>query len=75
MQQSIHPFGTFALFAGFTLCGWIFLTLCYPETTGLPLEEVEKLFSDGYNVRKSMQLRAERKQTIKQSRKNRNENA
>lgn len=65
MQQGITPSGTFGLFAGFVCCGWAYLLFCYPETTGLHLEEVQSLLADGFNVRKSVHLRNQKRKALK----------
>ena len=36
-------FGTFFLFAGFVLLMTIFVTLCVPETKGVPIEELNEI--------------------------------
>ena len=65
MQESITPFGTFALFAGFVTVGWTYLFFCYPETAGLQLEEVQAVFQDGFNVRKSVAISKEKRKAHK----------
>ena len=57
--------GTFGLFAGFIFCGWVYLGFCYPETTGLQLEEVQDILADGFGVRKSMELRKTKRKALK----------
>ncbi|TIC20267.1 general substrate transporter [Wallemia mellicola] len=65
MQKGMTPSGTFGLFAGFTFCGWAYLGFCYPETTGLHLEEIQDMLRDGFNVRKSIALRNSKKRAMK----------
>ncbi|TIB68013.1 hypothetical protein E3Q23_04444, partial [Wallemia mellicola] len=65
MQKGMTPSGTFGLFAGFIFCGWVYLGFCYPETTGLQLEEVQDILADGFGVRKSMELRKTKRKALK----------
>ncbi|RWS29072.1 proton myo-inositol cotransporter-like protein [Leptotrombidium deliense] len=44
LSQSITKYGTFWLYAAFSIFGWIFFYLLLPETKGKTLEEVERLF-------------------------------
>lgn len=47
--------------AGLSFIGLIFLIFCYPEPDGLSLEEVDTLFENGFGIRKSKELRMEKK--------------
>jgi len=42
---SLTHAGTFWLYSGFCLCSWIFVLIFLPETKGVPLEEMEKVFA------------------------------
>lgn len=64
MLQNISPTGTFALFAGLAAVSLIFVFFCYPELSGLELEEVQDILKDGFNVKKSQQLAKKRKQQV-----------
>lgn len=48
---------TFAISAGVCAVGWIILHRIYPETSGLSLEEVGKLFEKDWGVRRSLAVR------------------
>lgn len=51
----------FSFYSGICLAGWILIILCYPEVSGLTLEEIQDVFSHGFGVRYAKQLRKERK--------------
>lgn len=61
MLKNITPTGTFGLFAGITFGSIIFVYFCYPELTGLELEDVQQVLADGFNVGASKKLVQERK--------------
>ena len=61
MMKAFTPSGAFAFYAGICLAGWILIILCYPEVSGLTLEEIQDVFSHGFGVRYAKQLRKERK--------------
>ena len=48
LTQALGSAGTFLLFAGFSVIGFIFIYLLVPETKGLPIEEVEHMLEKGY---------------------------
>ncbi|KAG0490879.1 hypothetical protein HPP92_007742 [Vanilla planifolia] len=48
--------GTFFLFAGMGVVAWLFFYFLFPETKGMPLEEVEKEFSYGWVYRKGRRM-------------------
>lgn len=58
MMKSMTPSGAFGFYAGICFFGWIFVIFFYPEVKGLPLEEVRKVFENGFDVKlaKQMQL-------------------
>ncbi|XP_067126791.1 proton myo-inositol cotransporter-like isoform X1 [Centruroides vittatus] len=45
LTQAITKYGTFYLYVGFAVVGWVVFFLFLPETKGKTLEEVESLFS------------------------------
>lgn len=47
---------TFLLFSINTLISFVFVYYLYPELSGLPLEQVQNLLDDGFNVQKSIQI-------------------
>lgn len=74
LMDEITPAGAFGFYAGLCLLGWLFCLFCYPETSQLSLEEVTEIFRDGFGVRRSQKLRAEKlalkEQTLKGARGN-----
>ncbi|KAL5097509.1 hypothetical protein RYX36_001836 [Vicia faba] len=48
MIKALGTSGTFLLFAGFSLIGFVAIFLLVPETKGLQFEEVEKLLQKGF---------------------------
>lgn len=60
-MSAITPSGAFGFYAGLCLLGWIFCLFCYPETAGLSLEEVTAIFESGFGIRRSKQLRKEKR--------------
>lgn len=47
ITKAITTGGTFFVFAGIAVAAWWFFFFMLPETKGLPLEEIEKLFGGG----------------------------
>ncbi|KAL1195937.1 putative polyol transporter 3 [Cardamine amara subsp. amara] len=47
MTEAITTGGAFFVFAGIAVVAWWFFFFMLPETKGLPLEEIEKLFGGG----------------------------
>lgn len=64
MLQNITPTGTFAFFAGISALSFVFCYFCYPELSGLELEEVQTILKDGFNIKASRQLAKKRKQQV-----------
>ncbi|KAM0746829.1 putative myo-inositol transporter [Meredithblackwellia eburnea MCA 4105] len=60
LLTSLTPMGTYGLYLGFCTVGGIFVYFCYPETKGLSIDETDQLFLDGYGIKKSEQMRAEK---------------
>ncbi|CED85172.1 general substrate transporter [Phaffia rhodozyma] len=65
LMEAITPAGAFGVYAGFCFIGWLFCFFCYPETSGLSLEETFYVFENDFGIKRSQMLRAE-KQSIKQ---------
>jgi SP family myo-inositol transporter-like MFS transporter 13 len=61
-MHAITPSGAFGLYAGLCLLGWLFCIFCYPETSGLSLEEVKLIFHNDFGIKASQRLRAAKKQ-------------
>ncbi|SCU79066.1 LANO_0A04940g1_1 [Lachancea nothofagi CBS 11611] len=64
MLQNITPTGTFALFAALSFVSFLFIYFCYPELSGLELEEVQMILKDGFNIKASQRLAKKRKQQM-----------
>lgn len=64
MLQNITPTGTFSFFAGVACLSTIFCYFCYPELSGLELEEVQTILKDGFNIKASKALAKKRKQQV-----------
>ncbi|CAI4056654.1 hypothetical protein N7582_000670 [Saccharomyces uvarum] len=64
MLQKITPAGTFAFFAGLSCLSVVFCYFCYPELSGLELEEVQTILKDGFNIKASKALAKKRKQQV-----------
>ncbi|KZT00707.1 general substrate transporter [Laetiporus sulphureus 93-53] len=65
LMAAITPAGAFGFYAGLCLLGWIFCLTCYPETAGISLEEVQIIFQNGFGVRDSVRLRAEKRAIVR----------
>ncbi|XP_072047482.1 proton myo-inositol cotransporter-like [Amphiura filiformis] len=50
LTQAITRYGTFLVYAGCTVFGWIFIYYLVPETKDKHLEEVEKLFEEPFST-------------------------
>lgn len=57
LMEAATPAGAFTLYALVCVLGWVFVWRCYPETSGLSLEEVSEVFADDFGVRKSEVMR------------------
>lgn len=62
MLENITPPGTFGLFAALTLISWVCVWFCYPELSGLELEETQQILTGGFNIKASKILAKKRKQ-------------
>ncbi|XBW34627.1 hypothetical protein QEN19_000194 [Hanseniaspora menglaensis] len=61
MLKSITPSGTFGLFAALAVVSFFFVYKCYPELSGLELEEVQLVLTDGFKIKQSQELAKKRK--------------
>ena len=68
LMDRITPSGAFGFYAGLCLLGWLFVLFCFPETAGLSLEEVQMVFRDGFGIRESGRLRAEKAAVLERER-------
>ncbi|GMK54291.1 hypothetical protein CspeluHIS016_0108770 [Cutaneotrichosporon spelunceum] len=57
LMEVATPSGAFTLYALVCVLGWVFIWRCYPETSGLSLEEVSEVFADDFGVKKSETMR------------------
>lgn len=57
LMEAATPSGAFGLYALVCVAGWVFVWRCYPETSGLSLEEVSEVFADDFGVVKSQEMR------------------
>lgn len=64
MLQNITPTGTFALFAALCVVSWLFVFFCYPELSGLELEETQQVLTGGFNIKASKILAKRRRQRV-----------
>ncbi|KAI5781527.1 myo-inositol transporter [Geopyxis carbonaria] len=70
MMKGITPTGAFAFYAALCFIGWIGVILIYPEVSGMTLEQVRQVFSNGFGVKYAEQWRKENRQAIKDAREN-----
>ncbi|PNP79752.1 hypothetical protein FNYG_06845 [Fusarium nygamai] len=61
MMKSMTPSGAFGFYAGICFFGWILVLFFYPEVKGLPLEEVRKVFENGFDVKLAKQMQRDLK--------------
>ncbi|CCF57141.1 hypothetical protein KAFR_0C01480 [Kazachstania africana CBS 2517] len=61
MLQNITPTGTFSFFAALSFVSIFLCYFCYPELSGLELEEVQTILKDGFNIKASKELAERRK--------------
>ncbi|WVQ78653.1 hypothetical protein IAT38_000740 [Cryptococcus sp. DSM 104549] len=60
--ETLTPSGTYGLYLGISVLGYIFILFCYPETKQLSIEETTLLFEDDWGIKRSEQMRRERKE-------------
>lgn len=61
MMETLTPGWTFVIYALICFLGWITVWFIYPEMSGLSLEEVKELLSDGWGVKESVQRHQSRR--------------
>jgi SP family myo-inositol transporter-like MFS transporter 13 len=54
MMETLTPGWTFVIYALVCVIGWISVWFIYPEMSGMSLEEVKDLLSDGWGVKASL---------------------
>ncbi len=57
LMNAIGPAPTFGLYAGICLVSLVFIFFCYPETSGLSLEELQEVYRHGFGVAESKRIR------------------
>ncbi|WVF72568.1 hypothetical protein IAT40_007385 [Kwoniella sp. CBS 6097] len=55
--ETLTPAGTYGLYLGFVVVGYIFVLFCYPESKGLSIDEIATVFHDGFGIKKSAEMR------------------
>jgi SP family myo-inositol transporter-like MFS transporter 13 len=64
MMKSITPSGAFGFYAALCGVGWLLIIFCYPEVSGLSLEEIGEVFHHGFGVSYARELRKKRKANL-----------
>ena len=60
-MDAITPTGAFALYGGIGLVGWIFALFCYPDCSGLSIEETQLIFQKDFGIKKAQRMREEKR--------------
>ena len=60
-MDAITPTGAFALYGGICLLGWIFALFCYPDCSGLSIEETQVIFQKNFGIKAAQRLREEKR--------------
>ncbi|OXG31499.1 MFS transporter, SP family, solute carrier family 2 (myo-inositol transporter), member 13 [Cryptococcus neoformans Bt15] len=63
--ETMTPSGTYGFYFGISVIGFVFLVFCLPETKQLSIDETSLLFEDDWGVKRSAQMRKERRETRK----------
>ncbi|KZV93692.1 general substrate transporter [Exidia glandulosa HHB12029] len=61
LMRTISSAGTYGVYAGVVIPGYLFCIYCYPETAGLSLEEVRRIFRNDFGVAIAARLRREKR--------------
>ncbi|KAI6120154.1 general substrate transporter [Pisolithus croceorrhizus] len=64
LMSAITPSGAFGFYAGLCLLGWLFCVFCFPDVSGLSLEEVQSVFKAGYDIKESERLRRVKREIL-----------
>jgi MFS transporter, SP family, solute carrier family 2 (myo-inositol transporter), member 13 len=56
MMETLTPGWTFVIYALVCVFGWLSVWRIYPEMSGMSLEEVKDLLSDGWGVKRSVRM-------------------
>lgn len=60
LMSAITPTGAFSLYGGICALGWIFAIFCYPDCSGLSIEETNVVFETGFGIKQAEKMRAEK---------------
>lgn len=62
--SAITPSGAFGFYAGLCFLGWLFCVCCFPDVSGLSLEEVQRVFKAGYGIKESERLKRAKREIL-----------
>lgn len=62
--SAITPSGAFGFYAGLCFLGWLFCVCCFPDVSGLSLEEVQSVFKAGYGIKESERLKRVKREIL-----------
>lgn len=62
--SAITPSGAFGFYAGLCFLGWLFCVRCFPDVSGLSLEEVQRVFKAGYGIKESERLKRAKREIL-----------
>ncbi|KAI5476172.1 MFS transporter, SP family, arabinose:H+ symporter [Pseudohyphozyma bogoriensis] len=65
VMNKTGPAGSFGIYAVVILLTIIFVYFCYPEPSGLSIEETAELFLEGFGVKKAAAMRKARQNVVK----------
>ncbi|KAK4705429.1 hypothetical protein P7C70_g784, partial [Phenoliferia sp. Uapishka_3] len=68
IMNKTGPAGSFGIYAVVIAIALVFVYFCYPEPSGLSIEETGELFTEGFGVKKANMMRRARQQVVKESR-------
>ncbi|OXH00496.1 MFS transporter, SP family, solute carrier family 2 (myo-inositol transporter), member 13 [Cryptococcus neoformans A5-35-17] len=63
--ETMTPSGTYGFYLGLSVIGFAFVVFCFPETKQLSIDETSLLFENDWGVKRSVQMRKERRETRK----------
>ncbi|KAK9327362.1 general substrate transporter [Lipomyces starkeyi] len=61
MMKGITPAGTFGFYSALMGVAYVCVYFCYPEVSGMTLEDIKVLFKDGFGVKESERMAKERR--------------
>ena len=60
-MNAITPTGAFAFYGGICAFGYLFALFCYPDCSGLSIEETNVVFENGFGIKQAEKMRAEKR--------------